>query len=475
MHDARSRHYQADSLMTSAAGRQGNSIGTGRIIGYGSGDFAFNLAFTFCSLFLLYFYTDVLGLSATAGGLIIMSALIWEGVSDPVVGLLANRTRSRWGRYRPYLLLGSLPLAASFVAMFLPLGLTGAALTAYACATHLLFRTVYTFVNIPYIALSAQMTDDSVIRSRLAGARMMFAILCGLVLAGVSLPLARWLGGGTNGFFALSLIYGSALVVILLVCFSVTRESVANGEPHPTLPQMARAVRVNRPFHGLLAATLLGSVAYTMTGKAQLYYVKYHAGSEAAVTTGLVVGLLAAAIAMPGWIYASRRTSKRSVWLAGVALTSCVSLSIYLLAPKAGLLLWTLLAIAGVGNAAFILSFWSMVPDTVEYGQLKTGTRAEGALFGFVIFSQKVALGLGTGLLGIILDAIGYRANHAQTPETLHGMLVMFTLVPMALNFGAAGFIRLYRLDHVTHNRIVDLIARRGRGARPHLADDFVV
>ncbi len=453
-------------------------LGAARVVGYGVGDFAFNLTFTFCSLFLLYFYTDVLGLSATTGGLIIMAALIWEGVTDPVMGVLANRTRSRWGRYRPYLLMGSVPLAASFVAMFVPLGLTGASLAIYAFATHLLFRTVYTVVNVPYIALSAQMTTDSLARGRLAGARMMFAILCGLVLAGATLPLVKALGGGASGFFALSLIYGAAVVVILVICFGSTREAVQTAERHPTLPEMLRAVRSNPPFLALLAATLMGSVAYTMSSKALLYYMKYQVGSEAAVTTGLAIGLLAAALSMPLWMLMTRRTSKRAVWLSGVVLTTIVSLVIYATTPGTGPLLWTLLAVSGAGNAAFILSFWSMVPDTVEYGQLRTGMRAEGAIFGFVIFSQKVALGLGTGLLGVILDLVGYRANQVQSPGTLHGILVMYTLVPMALSLAAALCIWFYRLDQPTHARIVGLIARRGRRGQtaiPQALGDVIV
>jgi GPH family glycoside/pentoside/hexuronide:cation symporter len=442
-------------------GRVAPRLGAGRIAGYGLGDFAFNLTFTFCSLFLLYFYTDVLGLSATTGGLIIMAALIWEGATDPVVGVLANRTISRWGRYRPYLLFGAVPLALSFSAMFWPTGLSGTGLAIYAFATHLLFRTVYTVVNIPYIALSAQMTSDSVERGKLAGARMMFAILCGLVLAGASLPLAGALGGGTAGFFHLSMIYALVTAGILLLCFSITGESAAEvSDQHPTLGDMIRALRANRPFQLLLAATLLGSVAYTMSGKAMVYYMKYSVGSEKAVTTGLAIGLLAAAMAMVPWMWLARRTSKRVVWLSGVVLTSLVSVVIYALTSKAGPLLWSLLALSGIGNAAFILSFWSMVPDTVEYGELHSGTRAEGAISGFIIFSQKVALGIGTGLLGVILDLVGYRANQVQAPETLHGITIMFTLVPLSLSLIGAGFIWFYPLDQREHGRIVDELSR---------------
>ena len=236
-------------------------LSTRRVVGYGIGDFAFNMTFTFCSLFLLYFYTDVLGLSATTAGLIIMVALIWEGITDPIIGIVANRTRSRWGRYRPYILLGCLPLGLAFVAMFVPVDLTGTALAAYAFGTHLLFRLVYALVNIPYIALSAQMTRDSMARGRLAGSRMIFAITCGLTLAAISLPLVAALAGGRQGFFGLSIVYAIVAVAILLLCFASTSEAdAATDHRHPTVGEMLRAVRTNKPFLLLLGATVCGSV-----------------------------------------------------------------------------------------------------------------------------------------------------------------------------------------------------------------------
>jgi glycoside/pentoside/hexuronide:cation symporter, GPH family len=442
-------------------------IGLGRIAGYGAGDFAFNLFFTFCSLFLLYFYTDVLGLSATTAGLIIMAALIWEGVTDPVMGIIANRTRTRFGRYRPYLLYGAVPLALAYVAMFVPTGLTGQALVLYALLTHLLFRTLYTVVNIPYIALSAQMTRDSLVRGQLAGARMLFAIGCGLTMAAISLPLVKQFGGGNEGFFILTSIYAAAAVVILILCFGVTREvDAGEAQDHPTLGDMFAAMRTNTPFQLLLGATILGAIGSTMSGKVLLYYMKYYAGSESAMTTGLTVSLLAAALAMVPWIYVTKRTSKRIVWLSGTAISASSALAIFLIAPKVGATLWALLALGGIGNAAFVLTFWSMLPDTVEYGEWKTGTRAEGAIFGFIIFAQKIALGIGTGLIGILLDSIGYVPNVAQAPATLDGILVLMTIVPLSLNLLAGSIIWFYPLDQQTHKRIVSEIS----GAKSRVA-----
>lgn len=458
---------QSRSNMASSS-PTGEHLGTGRVIAYGAGDFAFNLSFTFSSLFLLYFYTDVLEINAGTAGLIIMVALIWEGITDPVIGMLANRTRSRWGRYRPYLLFGSVPLALSVMAMFLPTGLTGGALVAYCFITHLLYRTVFTCVNIPYIALSAQMTQDSDKRGQLAATRMLFAIVCGLVLASSTLPLAKALGGGGTGFFLVSVLYSVAATAILLLCFASTREAVGGGaEDHPSLREMVGALRANRAFLILLVATILGTTGYTMSGKALVYYLKYWTGSEAAVTLGLVTMLGSAASAMIPWMLISKRTSKRLVWLAGAGLNVLAYAMILTVAPRSGALLWTALVMIGIGNSAFILTFWSMLPDTVEYGEWKTGTRGEGAIFGLIAFSQKVALGVGTGLIGVLLNAMGYVANRPQSPETLHGIVALFGGGPLLLFLGSIVAIWTYPVTGSLHRRLVRAIGwRRDRAAR---------
>lgn len=445
------------------------ALRTSTVIAYGAGDFAFNLTFTFCSLFLLYFYTDVLGLSGTIGGLIILVALVWEGVTDPVTGLIANRTASRWGRYRPYLLLGTVPLALSFVLMFLPLGLSGRSLVVWAALTHFAYRTLFTVVNVPYVALTAQMTPDSHQRGRLAAARMIFAILCGITLSALTLPLVKSFGGGALGFFRLSLIYAAAAAAILFGCFASTREiRRTEGEHAPSIREMVVSVRRNRAFLLLMPATVLGSVAFTMSNKALVYYMKYVVGSEAAVTAGLLATLVPAALAMIPWVILTNRTSKRTVWLFGACITCTALLLIFLLKPNGGPVLYGLLALNGIGNASFILTFWSMLPDTVEYGEWRSGYRAEGAVMGIIMFSQKVALGIGTGLFGILLDSIGYVPNRPQTPGTLHGMLLLYTLAPLALFTAAAAIISFYPIDRRTHERLVNVVERqRRRGLAP--------
>lgn len=436
-----------------------------RKAGYAVGDFGLNLFFTFCSLFLLYYYTDVLGLTPGVAGMIIMAALVLEGVFDPLMGVIANRTRTRFGRYRPYLLYGTLPLCLSFISMFVPTGLTGNALAAYALASHLFFRTVYTVVGIPFIALSAEMTNDSRERSEIAGARMLFSLACGMILATMTLPLSAWLGGGQMGFFWLSLAYSALAFLILMICFSQTSEGTTAPPDAPSIREMIAMLRANRPLQVLLLATVLASIGSTMASKTLLYYLKYDVGSEAALTPALTIITASAAVSIPFWIVVTALKSKRVAWLSAVTLTVCNSLVFFMVAPRLGPALWAILGVSGFANGAVYLTFWSMIPDTVEYGEWKTGARAEGAIYGLVSLTQKMALGLGIGLLGVLLDGVGYRPNLVQTKETLNNMRVMLTLAPAAMASMVGALIWFYPLDHKLHGRLTRAIDWRRNSA----------
>jgi GPH family glycoside/pentoside/hexuronide:cation symporter len=439
----------------------GEQLGWGRKAGYAVGDFALNLFYAFCTLFLLYYYTDVLGLSPTVAGTIIMVALLFEGVIDPLMGIVANRTRSRFGRYRPYILFGAVPLGLSFVVMFVPTGLSGGALIAYAAAAHLLFRTMYTVVGIPYASLSAEITKNSQQRSQIAGLRMLFAMACAMLLSTATLPLSHRFGGGQTGFFLLSLIYAGAAVPIFLTCFAKTSEAAAAQAARPTMRQIMSMFRANRPLQILLTATVLALIGTTMWSKTLIYYLKYDVGSEALVTPALAVVTGFSALSIPFWTTISGRTSKRDAWLAGASISILNSLIFYVAAPREGPALWIILAISGFANGAIALSFWSMVPDTVEYGEWKTGVRAEGAIYGLVSLIQKLGLGFGIGLLGILLDIAGYRPNMVQHHDTLASMRILLMLVPATLTAIVIMLIWHYPLDHVAHARIGKLIALR--------------
>lgn len=443
--------------------RATTGITIGARLGYGVGDVANNLYWATVSLFLLYFYTDVLGLPSTTAGLTIMIALIWDGLIDPLVGAFANRARTRWGRYRPFLLFASLPLSLSFMLLFLPIDVPGVSLAAFALGSQMLFRTAFAFTGIPYSSLSAALTTDSEDRNRLTAVRMMFATGTGLVIAFSTLPLVALFGGGRNGFFGVAVLYGLVALGVHLLCFARTRETIAVAEhgPAPTAAELVRTVVQNRAFLIVFAATALVTIGGAIGSKVLLYFFKYNLDRPDLTNIALALSTGTVFLSVPVWSRVTRFTSKRFVWLCGAVISAFAATSIYF-AAEAGIgILLALLVLQGVGTAAFYLTFWSMLPDTVEYGEFRTGTRAEGVVFGLTTFAQKAALGLGIGLLGVLLDGIGYRANAVQAPSTLAGLRLMFTLVPAALVLASAAVIYWYPLDSVLHGRMVRVLARR--------------
>ena len=439
-----------------------------RRLGYGVGDFGFNLFFTTASLYLLFYYTDVLGLSPSTAGWVFAGALVWDAVFDPVMGYVANRTRTRWGRYRPYLLFGGLPLAASWALIFLPVDLEGSALILFAASAHIVFRTLYAVVSMPYLALSATMTGDSHERGVLASIRMVAATMCGLFAAFSTLKLVELFGGGSTGFFWTAVIYGIIAAIVFTIVFASTREiAAAPDEISPTARDMIAMLRRNRAFWIVCAAMLAGAFGGTLFSKTLTYYFKYAVERPDLIGLALTALTAAVAISMPVWTAVMKRTSKRTMWLSGAV----VGVSGYILlwfSPSEGTSMFLPIAVIGFGAGASYLGFWSMMPDTVEFGEWTSGIRSEGAIFGFVSLIQKGALGLAAAMLGELLSAIGYRANQPQTAETLEMMRLIMILGAGSLAVIAAFSISFYPIDRRMHARLQNGIAvRKKRMARP--------
>lgn len=434
-----------------------------RRLGYGVGDFGFNLFFTTASLYLLFYYTDVLGLSPSTAGWVFAGALIWDAIFDPVMGYVANRTRTRWGRYRPYLLFGGIPLAASWALIFLPVKLEGAALVLFAASAHIVFRTLYAVVSMPYLALSATMTGDSHERGVLASIRMVAATMCGLFAAFSTLKLVEFFGGGSDGFFWTAVIYGILAAVIFTIVFASTREiAAAPDEVAPSFSDMIVMLRRNRAFWIVCAAMLAGAFGGTLFSKTLPYYFKYAVERPDLIGPALTALTAAIAISMPVWTAVMRRTSKRIMWLSG-AIFSILGYTLLWFSASDAASMFLPIAIIGFGAGATYLGFWSMMPDTVEFGEWTSGIRSEGAVFGFVSLIQKAALGLAAALLGEVLSAIGYRANASQTPETLEMMRFVMIVSAGSLAVTAAVAISFYPIDRTMHARLQKAILIRKR------------
>lgn len=456
------------NLVASDPGAAAPKLSLGRILGYGIGDFGFNFYWLPLQLFLAYYYTDVLGLSSRTAGLIIFACLTWDGIIDPLIGILANRTRTRWGKYRPYLLFGAIPLAASFALMFAPVELTDTALVVYALATQILFRTLYGVVNIPYGALMAQMTRSSIERNWLAGTRMACAFAGGAVVSYITPRLVTYFGATdqATAYFAATAVLGATATALVFLTAAATDERAGNAyqESAPTVRALLKMLSVNVPFLQIMAGIGFYSFANMLINSGLVYYVKYNLGHDAAVA-GQVASIMqiTQALSIIPWTIASRYMGKRLAWLTGLAIASAGPIGMYFAESPDIDTVYLLLGLYAAGSGATAVNFWSIVPDTVEYGELRSGVRGEAFIFGFVTLIQKAALGVSSAFLGIYLGWIGYAPNQVQSPQTLAGLKLLMTLVAGAGLLASFAVMYFYRLDSARHAQIVRELAERQR------------
>jgi len=458
--------------MSEAKQGETNRLTTRTAVGYGSGDFALNLYWGSLSFFLLYWYTDVVGLPPAVAGFVFFVGTFWDAISDPTVGFLAGRNRSRWGRYRPFLLIGAIPLAISFALLLWVPPLEGTALVIALLATHLLFRTAYTVVSVPYSALSARISHRSEDRTSLAGARMIAATTGSLLISAAGFPIVHFLGGGDerSGFFYLALLAGTVAVLTTWTCFFSTSEPAEDQaesgavEKRYQLKDVLMIVRTNTAFLYLLAMIPLFSGAAAVMQKSLVYYVKYGLEAHEQQHVVLFTHGLAVLAATPLWAWFARRWGRRAAWIYSTAMISAGAVAMFVFEPGsvAGFLL--LLVPMSLSFAAMGVLFWSMLPDTIEYGQWRNGYRAEAVFFGFAAFVQKLSIGAIAWLMGWVLASVGFEPSVEQSELTVTTIKAGMTLVPAGFLLLCLVVLSRYPLNAKLHRRIREsLFGANGR------------
>ena len=441
----------------------------GEKVGYGIGDFGFNLYWANISAFLLIFYTDVMGLAAAAVGTMMLVTKIVDAVTDPLMGALADRTRSRFGRFRPYLLYGALPLAFTGVLTWTVPDLGEGGKLAWAYATFTLMMLAYTVVSIPYSALSGVITADSQERTQLISFRFIAAFAGTMAVNGLTLDLVRWLGRGDQALgwqLTLSL-YGVIATVAFVTVAMTTRERVAPP------PQQASAVRQdvvdllhNRPWMVLFALALIIMVTIVMRGGSLAYYLKYHLARPE--LTGLFLGTYALALAVGAGLtpLMTRHVDKRRLMaglMAGVGVVSC---AMFFIPPESVWLMFALNLLVGLMLGPKSPLAFSMYADCADYTEWKTGRRATAMTFAAATFSQKLGGALASATIAWILAGMGYVANAAQSDASRLGIVLLLTVIPGCVALLAAWVMRFYPLDGATLAQVqADLRSRREASA----------
>ena len=432
---------------------------------YGIGDYAICLYWSGVGFYLLYFYTDVVGISPLMAGWIYALGIAWDAVTDPFMGYIAERTRTKMGSYRPYIYYGSIPLALSFVLLLWVPPYEGLFLFIFLLLVNLIHRTCFTIVSVPYSSLTARITDDSDERTKLTTARMLFASLGTTTISFLGFPIVFLLGSGeeATGFLVLGLIAGLTAVIILSITvkFVEERPFKFSKKDLPSFRNVFKSVANNYPFWIVFFAILFLISTFLMFNNNLIYFIKYALNLHE--YQGLLLGFLNAStfIGIFFWAFLTILLGKKYTWMISMACLFLGFTLFYFYPIKEFIELLIILIFIGFANGATGVLFWSMLPDTIEYGEWKTGIRTESSLYGFMTFAQKGAIAFAAVILGTILTKIGFEPNEIQNEQTLESLKNLMSLIPLIGVFISFVLIYFYPIDREFHKKLIDEINLR--------------
>ena len=449
-------------------------------IGYGVGDTASNFYWQTFINFLSYFYTDIFGLTAAATATLFVAVRLPDTCIDPVMGVIADRTRTRWGHYRPYLLWGCLPIALMGVVTFTTPKLGPQGKLVYAYVTYGLIMLAYTFINIPYNALMGVISPNSLERTSVSSFRFVLAYGGLFAVQGLTIPMVKRFGHGNDqrGFQLAMAVYGVLAIALFLTTFFTTRERVQTApRPGDALKDDLQDLLKNVPWLMVSLVSIFAVFYISLRMGAILYYFKYcvvqpghlyhfeypfleshfksDLGPEAIASWFMVIGtvgvIFGAAMARP---LSTLLGGKRSAYIILMTIASTLTVFFYFVPlNNIPLIFVTHVAISTVFAPTSPL-LWAFCADAADYSEWKTGRRATGLVFSAAAFSQKLGWAAGSSLFLWLIGYIGFKANVVQPLHVQTGIRYMMSFYPAAAGFLSAAVVLLYKLDDASMVRI---------------------
>lgn len=445
--------------------------------GYAMGDVASNLYFQTFILFLTYFYTDVFGISAGAVATLFLVTRVWDAINDPLMGMIADRTETRMGKFRPYILWFALPFGIVGVLTFTTPEFSESGKLVYAYVTYISLIMLYTVVNVPYSALMGVLTPDSRERTVVSSYRMVAAFIAGFIVQASTMTLVKRLGGENEQagwMWAMSILSGLAVVLLIITFFS-TKERVHPPKDQQTdMRQDLKDLFSNFPWVCIAVVSVLQLIMIVVRNGNIMYYFKYYVqsvelslfgksvslGYEAAASTYMLTGTVISIIAAITINWVAKKYGKKNSFLWLLILFILVSIVTFFFRPQDFVWMMITQLVAAYSQGAIGVLQWSIFPDTADYSEYKTGRRATGLLMASSLFSIKLGLALGGAILGLLLSWFGFVANVKQSEEALIGIRLCLSLVPGLFAVLAGVMMWFYPLKD---EKILEIEAELGR------------
>lgn len=444
-------------------------------VGYSLGDCAANFIFQTVMMFLTLFYTDVLVIAPATIAWIFLVTRIWDAVNDPMMGAVADRTNTRWGRFRPWVLVSAIPFGVIGVLMFTAPNFSNTGKVIYALVTYNCMMMIYTVNNVPYCALTGVLTGDSVERTSLTQYRFIFAMLASFVVQSFAMDLVKYFGKGSDakGFQLTMAVFCSLAVLFFFITFFTTKERVQPNPKQKTSLKLDILDLLRNPaWLAIVFLTIFVFIFLSIRGAMIPYYFKYYIDREAMLRhfkgyeealryfnmLGMGITLLCILLAKPLAI----RFGRRNTFLVCLFL-SAVFQSAFIFLPRDAIFpMYVFYALHSACYAPTIPMLWAMIADVADYGEWKTGRRATGITFSATTFGLKMGLTLGGAITAWLLSYYGYIANQAQTEFALKGIRWMMSIIPSIPFFIGVAILFFYKITKNTEIQMTqELIERR--------------
>lgn len=436
-------------------------------IGYGFGDMASSMFWKLFGSYLMIFYTDVFGLPAAVVGTLFLVTRVWDSAFDPIVGVVADRTHSRWGKFRPYLLFLAIPFSVIGVLTFVTPSFGDNGKLIYAYVTYSLMMMVYSAINVPYASLLGVMSDNPKERNTLSTYRMAFAYIGSFIALLLFMPMVNFWSGHSKEIAAQQQGWTLAVAVIAVMCallfigcFAFTRERVkALHEKQAPLKEDLKDLWKNRPWWILLGAGVAALVFNSIRDGATVYYFKYFIVEEdfhtisffgvsfvlsgLYLSVGQIANIAGVILAAP----VSNRIGKKQTYMGSMAIATVLSILFFWFDKDNLALIFTFQILISICAGSIFPLLWSMYADCTDYSELKTGNRATGLIFSSSSMSQKFGWAIGSALTGWLLSYFGFVANEVQQAEAIQGIKMFMSFLPAAGTLLSIVFISMYPLS----------------------------
>ncbi|MBS4206666.1 MFS transporter [Bacillus sp. FJAT-50079] len=437
-----------------------HSVGTMERVGFGFGDLAINFAWASMGMFIVYFYTDVVGIGAALVGTILLVSRFLDGISDVAMGAIVDKTKSKHGKARPWILWLCVPFGIFTALLFAVPDISYTGKVIYVIVSYNLLVLIFTGVVIPYGTLNTLITPDQHQRSVLNIYRMFFANIGIIIVSNLTMPLVNAFGGNQTGWIITYSIFGAIAVFLFLITFKTTKERVqpaVGSKKNVPIKESLKTLTQNKYWVMVFLYFIIYSIGYAINQGSTIYYAEYILGSPGLVGILTLVFLIPLLIGFLVLAPIFKKYGKRNAMIGG-SIISIIGSVLILIEPSSLSLVIVGQIIRGIGQVPLLGALWALLPDTIEYGEWKTGIRNEGVLYSGGSMGQKLGVGLGVALMGWILSLNGYVGGQTtQSESALFAIEAIFIYIPIVVFVAQIILLFFYKLDKEYPRIIKDL------------------